>query len=543
MSSSQLATVAEKLDIRKYYFVVRRRKWWGIVPFVLLVAVFGVACLATPPRYSSSCIIRASKSEVAQMVSGDRRDDKPRSSVAFVKAEMLQYKFIMNALAGSDITREQIEKRSEGDLVRRGQLAEELYQRIRKNTYVNKVSGVLIGITHLGHSTERSFTVLNRLVTYFVENALARERENAKRAKNLLWAECKRYKDELDSLDARTVTFQQDHPSVTLRGPGGVPEMYRDTRGQLRNLIREIDGKGRQLRTIEEQLEEMPKQKIERVESRENPAVTVYKTRLAELRSQLGMALKRFTPLHPTVKTLRDEIAVTEQELAAAERETGEDNVVLTVNKEREEREKMKLDLEAEVEYLTEKRRNLQIEQNRLEELVHALPALYRELGQLKREREAVSDRYDGALERYKKQEREYNIKMEGLVTFSVHTPPRKSHAKSRKHIYKLALMGLFVALAAGVGAIAGTEFFDQSFTDVEGARDFLRLPSLGVIPLITTPSDRRGRLIRTAVIIFAALVLVSAVVLGVLYVPFVRNGADSLWGWIESAAKQWAFR
>jgi len=538
MSSGQLPIVAEKLDIRKYYLVVRRRKWWGIIPFVLLVAVFGVACLAMPPKYHSTCIIWASKSEVAEILSG-RPSRKPRASVDIVKANMLSYGYVMQALAGSQIMREEVEDKAKGDVARRSRLEEALLARIVKNTRVRAMGGGrLIQVSHFAYSTESAFSVLNRLVTYFVENALANERNNAKRAKDLLWAECKRYRDELESLDAGIVRFQQEHPAVTLRGPGSVPEMYRDVRGQLRAISREIDGKRRQLQRIIEQIAEMPKQKIERVESRENPAVIVYRTRLVELRSQLAMALKRFTPLHPTVKALRDEVAVTEQELAAAETETGEDNVVLTVNKEREEREKTKLDLEAELEYLTEKQRKLQLEKNTLEEEVAALPALYRELAQRKRAREAVSDRYSTALERYKKHEAEYNIKMEGLVTFRVHSPPRRSHAKNRRHIYKLALMGLFVALAAGVGAIAGTEFLDQSFTDIEGARDFLRLPSLGVIPLITTATDRRRRIIRTTVIVSSVLVLISAVVLSVLYVDPVRKAASDLWAWIEDQVR-----
>ena len=124
---------------------------------------------------------------------------------------------------------------------------------------------------------------------------------------------------------------------------------------------------------------------------------------------------------------------------------------------------------------------------------------------------------YALAVENYDRISKDYTVKMQGLVSFSIADPPREPQEREWNHIIKFALMGLFISLAAGVGAIAGSEFLDQSFTDVESARDFLRLPSLGIIPMIESQRDRRRRLL-TYLIVFGGIgLLILLVVLSVL--------------------------
>jgi len=449
-------------------------------------------------KYECTCIIRAGQSEVAEMLIGQPAA-KPRAGAAILQVNMLNYTSVMQALAGSGIVREEVEEKSDGNSVRRRILEEELHQRIVANTRIRPIgAGSLIRVSYYDDTSERAFTVLNRVVTNFVENALMRELEDAKRAKNLVWSECKRLRDELDSLDARIVMFQQDHPSVVPQGPGSVPALFGKTREELRRVVREIDGKGRKLAMIDEQIANMPKhipdepgppakedleimiyralldslrvqlaantktlpsedpavvslrKQIETAEKglallekrrtkqrpaaaadAGNPEVIIRRALLAHLRIQQEVITKTYPKGHPAMEHLRKQTERIKKELASLETEARpERRVVLKPNKDREERKKMKLDLELEIDELTENRRSLQIEKNRLEELNHALPALHRELGQLKREREAISEEYDAALERYKKFERKYNLKMEGLVTFSVHSRPRWSRKR-----------------------------------------------------------------------------------------------------------------
>ncbi len=532
----------EKIDLGKYLIILRRRKWWGIIPFTLLVLVFTVICLAVPPKYMSSCVIQASKSEVAQIYGAreERKRGETETTLAIVNQEMLRYDSVMNALANTNVISE-LERKSQGDLAVRGELREELYKRIREHTRIESMGEILIGITYLGDTPRRAYVVLRNLVRHFVENALAQERNDAGRARRMAQTELTRAEAALEGAENELVSFREDHPGVLAAGKGGRREELRITIQDLGAIDRRIMAMQSKLARYRKQLEDMPKQIVDEVKKGHSPEVTVYKERLAWLRNELAMKLKSFTRLHPAVKTLQQQIQATEEELALAQQEAAEDEVTLSTNKLRERREEEKLELEAELEYQEETRRSLGIRRGRLEEEVHELPRLQKELGRLVRERDVASDRYASARENFKRIDREFNIRMEGLVSFSVVSPVREPHEKNIKHIIKLALMGIFASFAAGVGAIAGCEFLDQSFTDVEAAREFLKLPSLGVIPYIETSGERRRRLLKYTLTTVIGVTVVAAVVLAVLFVHPVTELAEALWSQIKDLCKDLA--
>lgn len=529
--------VAEKIDIRKYWLILWRRKWWGLVPFITLLIVFAILYAAVPPKYMASCVVKASRSEVAEIYSSRLGDtNATRTSIAIVNEEMLRYDRVMAALTGTNLLGD-IERRSERDPALRGKLEEELYKRITKHTTIGQMGTVLISINYLGSTPDESFTVLQRLVNHFVENALAKERDDARRARDMALTEVTQTKDELESLENRLVTFNEDHPGTVGSTEGGSREALNKVDKDIEDLEREVSSRRKKLERYVEQLEDMPQQVVEEVTTTQRPDVVNYRNRLADMRAQLAMALKSYTPVHPTVKMLQAQIEATEEELARVEEQSSENEVKLTSNMVRQQLEDKKLELEADLDYQTELRRALQLRRTRLQEEVTAMPGLQRELGRLVRERESAGTRYDSALKNFRRIDQDFTIKMEGLVSFSVVSPPRIPQNKDMTGKTKLALMGVFVATAAAVAAIAGTEFLDQSFTDVELARDFLRLPSLGIIPMIETANDKRRRwrkVLTIAGIVIAALVASALIIM---FVPPINRAVGHLW----QLLKDWA--
>jgi len=253
------------------------------------------------------------------------------------------------------------------------------------------------------------------------------------------------------------------------------------------------------------------------------------------------MATKIYTPLHHTIRTLEQQIEVTEQQLAQALKEAGSEEVTLTINKVREQLEDKSLELEADIEYRMEDLRRLTEREKRLAEEVQLLPNLLAEATRLTREAQGAAQRYGSAFVNFKRIDEDFNIKMKGLVSFSIVSAPRESYEKSVRHKMRLAVLGMVLSLAAAVGAVAGTEFLDQSFTDVETARDFLRLPSLGVIPYIETPGHRRSRKLRYVIITATVVGALVAIMLAVWFVPPVTGLARDLWLVIKDLCKDLA--
>jgi ferric-dicitrate binding protein FerR (iron transport regulator) len=74
-----------------------------------------------------------------------------------------------------------------------------------------------------------------------------------------------------------------------------------------------------------------------------------------------------------------------------------------------------------------------------------------------------------------------------------------------------------------------GVEYIDQSFTAVDEARDFLRIPSLGVIPTITTRRDRRRRRAYRVLSVMLMAGIIAGFVAAYEYIPRVQYIVDSV--------------
>jgi len=75
---------------------------------------------------------------------------------------------------------------------------------------------------------------------------------------------------------------------------------------------------------------------------------------------------------------------------------------------------------------------------------------------------------------------------------YEIIDPPRIPLAPFKPNKTLIAIMGLFFGLALGVGLILASEIFDQSFIDVEEAKEFLGAALFGAISKINTPESIR---------------------------------------------------
>ncbi len=546
--SSAIPVVAEKVDVRKYLLVLKRRKWWGLVPFTVLAVSFGVICAAMPAKYLSQSVIRASKSQVAVILqvggpgpgaAAGTAEGRTRTILEFVKMEMVRkYDNVMNALAGTDLLAD-IQRQSEGNPILNARLQDELYRRINRNTTVSALSDVSVQVDYLGDDPRQAQTVLSRLVNQFVENALESDRANARQAQTISQNDMRQAEGVLVQADDQLVRFNEDHTGISETAGATSRDLFNKVRADVEEIGLGLEARKSKLQKYIELLEDMPRQTVVQVKTTSSPEVLVARQRLAELQSQLGMSLRVFTPLHPTVKDLQKQIAVAEETLANTQQQAGEDQMTLETNRGREELEQRKLELEAEINYQTEVLRILTARRTRLEEEVRARPALEREYNRLARERAAAGERQAAAQKEFQRVNQDFNMKMEGLVSFSVDAPARVPQTSDIRHILRLAVMGLFVSLAAGMGAIVGMEFLDQSFTDVETARAFLRLPSLGVIPLIETRRNRRVRWLRYLIVLAVFAAVAAAIGLTAwLKIPPLYDVETAVWQWITDLAK-----
>src|SRR3989344_2768617 len=75
---------------------------------------------------------------------------------------------------------------------------------------------------------------------------------------------------------------------------------------------------------------------------------------------------------------------------------------------------------------------------------------------------------------------------------YTVLDPPRVPLKPAKPNKMVIAFVGLFFGVISGIGLVFGAELLDQSFIDVEEAKEYLGVPLLGAISKITTEDTVR---------------------------------------------------
>ncbi len=143
-----------------------------------------------------------------------------------------------------------------------------------------------------------------------------------------------------------------------------------------------------------------------------------------------------------------------------------------------------------------------------------------------------VIDKLDSALARDKNvNETIYNMLLQRLETakitqrleasksgtrYTVIDPARLPLVPSKPSKTVIVLLGLLLGVSVGTGLVFGSEFMDQSFLDIEDAKNTLELPILGGISRITTQEeidrekDKKQKFI-TITLIASSILMISA--------------------------------
>jgi uncharacterized protein involved in exopolysaccharide biosynthesis len=217
----------------------------------------------------------------------------------------------------------------------------------------------------------------------------------------------------------------------------------------------------------------------------------IKESEIADIQQQLNNLLVDSTEQHPLVKELRQKLTSTQKEL-----ETGDYKVpVAPVAKDSPAYQALKQELDKLTNENTATQGVAFASNNN--EPYDPNNAFYKLI---------LMDKADTVLARDKNvNEMIYNMLLQKLETakitqrleaskqgtrYTVIDPPRLPLYPSKPNKLVVVFLGLLLGATSGTGLVFGKEFLDQSFLDIEDAKNSLELPVLGGISRITTAEE-----------------------------------------------------
>lgn len=501
-------------SLADYWDIVRRNRWYLIVP-ALVVAVVGLGVVRLlPAQYQSTATILIESQQIPQDLVRTTITSYVDERIEFIRQKVLTRANILQILEKFSLYPGQ--GLSQTDLVARFEQNLEI-ERISARTGGRTVTTVAFTLSFFHESPRMAQLVANELATLFLNENVASRSARAAETTQFLRDEAGGIQAEIREQEARISEFK-------LRNQDRLPELTQMNMARLERLQQEYQSSALTLAGLERDLRFLRAQADGGAVTRaaaEDPAAAS----LGELRARLDRLLLDFTESHPDVQRLRRLIAVREAGEGSgsmdAEQAAGggaEAEVALAAASPALARE-IETVLER-IEFLRERREDMRAEIDQLEDRINQAPAIEQEWKDLQRGLENLVTKYeelkDKELEARMAQSLEEEQKGERFVLLE---PPIVPQAPARPERAKLYAMVLAAAGAVGGGIMVLAELLSPGLRGEGVLAYHLGAVPLAVIPYLATPGElERRRRLRALNVAAAVMAVVALLVLAHLF-------------------------
>jgi succinoglycan biosynthesis transport protein ExoP len=468
-----------------YLSVVRRRKWWLIVPVVLGIVAGILLAALWPKQYISEAKIGIAaptlSPELLRGVSSLDKEERQRA----ISQQLLSRQVLERVAREEKIDPNKPVEDVAGWL--RSRVVVQVDQPIGRIENKNGLDSFDLG--YVDADPERTQRITNRLAYVFVEENSKTRTNRAENTSEVLGQQLQASQDRLTQIEARLRTKKEANM-------GRLPSQMNANTEMVRGLRQSLDSYSLQLRTeqdrlsqLEAQLDEMRKGSSTTVlTSSTANAVHGAQARKAALQQDLAQARALgFTDKHPEVDRLKAEIAQADAELAALNQGPGStsEQVLMTDPTYRQrmaDRDSARLRINTLRAQTAQATSQIAQYQRRVE----AAPMVEEDLAAVQRDVDLERARYTDLKTTYDKARSAEDLaRKQGGERFSVLYPAGPGIPAAPGQQMKLLVAVIGMGFVLGGAMAVGREFMDRSVHDARELQTEFAVPVLGEIPKI----------------------------------------------------------
>lgn len=496
---------ADAITITEYLQIIKRRKWSLILPALIVFIIAIVVASILPPTYKSASTILIEEQEIPQTFvmatvtsfAEQRLQSINQRIMSSTKLLEIIKRFSLYQELQGKWTLEEIISKMREDIKLETISAEVMDRRTGRPS----VATIAFTLSYEGKRPDQVQQVANMLTSlYLEENLKVRERQTME-TYAFLEDEMNKVKIDLNEIEKRVVLFKEKYLNE-------LPELLQVNVQTLNRMEQNIDTMQGQLRTLKEkegyfttQLASIPK------------TVSPDKQRLKELKVQLLSFTTRFAEEHPDLIKTRAEIAELEKQIKESSGSTDStddtpDNPAYIALASQ------LAGTRTDIDSVKQRIKDLETKKDKYQQRIETTPKIEQEYNLLMVERNNTRIKFDDLMKKVMEAKVAYGLEKEQKgERFTLIDSARFPEKPYKPNRLAIVLIGLVLAIGAGVGTGSLKEFSDNSVRSAKGLSDLTSFPVLAGIPEIKTEKDiEHSKKKRIRIIILAIIIIIAGI-------------------------------
>jgi len=470
-----------QVSLKDYLQIIFHRKWFFMLPFVIVFFTATIGSFFLPKYYRSSVLILVEEERPVNPLA--RELPYVTTGPAPTLAEQLKTLTEKILSYPHLITLVKTLRLDKG--ITDPMAYEKLILGIRKRTDVKMKAPDVFQISYEDKNPKMSRTLINTLIQIFIEENVSKKTDEAMLAVKFAEEQAKIYKGKLEESERALYESRSKYP---LQLPGKEQDLnvsmlinYQTSLTTIEMNLKEFENKAdllkRQLAGYEPVI--ISQEMIDL-----NPAVTRLNAKLQDLQSRLD-TLMTTNPESPDILDIQVEIEDVREKLRLETEKIVDSETAQTAPLFYQRLEQKLKDAKRDADDLSARKKNLEKLVAEYEGKIESLPEQDKELARLMRDTRVNENIYE--MLRMKVEENRLTaeeVKEKG-TRYTILERARLPLKPSKPQILLTSIVAFILGVLSGFGCVFLAEFADHSFKGVEDAKRFLELPVLGSIPTI----------------------------------------------------------
>ena len=563
----------QAIDIKDYLKIIKRRRKFLIIPFIVISVISMVLAVLLPAVYRSTSTILIEAQEIPAELVHSTVTTFADQRIQMISQRIMTRPNLTEIIKKYDLYTEERQKKPE----------EVILEKMRKSIKVETISAdvannksgpaqqatIAFTLTFDDRSPALAQKVTNELTSLFLKENIKSRTESAENAALFLSEESKRLKVKIQEIQQSLATFKEKNlnqlPQISALNQQELTSLsnqllqmdsqersLQDRRYYLEGELAQIDPNsmatnavGNRVFDMKDRLKELQSQypsvlsshsashpdviKIKREidslqkEIGSNTDLNAMNGELTDKKAELALLLKQYSDKHPDVVKLQKQISALQKSLVDAKQSDYSNSNIQPDNPAYISLKSQLASVNTEIESLNFTRGRVQSKMEELRQSLRQSPLVEKEYLDLIQDLDNTNIRYREVSAREMEAQISQQLEMERKgERFTLIDPPQEPLQPVSPNRIAIMVLGVVLALASGFGAVALTEMLDSTINSSKAVTAILGVEPLASIPYFEShkeyQSDKTRR--RTLLIIMAIVGILAVVAFHFIVMP-----------------------